>query len=1211
MSELQLDKFIGYWNSYASETEAKNTSKLKWDTSSIKKGVILAALQGVVASLKSDLNNEVLVEQIDEVFWISKTPLQLGLIRVKVLGINLENDLSSDTLSEVKESSRESLCLCIISERKNINWQSSISTPFPQSAGILSLFPADIDALALGRCNLKQLVEYKLYRRLVLDKSDYETQFDDRLFSDFNTAKKRNDYNQLRQFSDVLDEVEDDSGMWIDHPLKEKIVTALKAERNCLLSGNSSSGKTILTLQIGKQLLFSGRKVWHLNLRNIETFPSNAVETLMFGEEDIFPDVIILDDLQSSPTAAKYLLTVASIIKRTSIVRPPSTLAVTWRDFADEALKFLEDCLPLTVDSNQIRNAIVNRYGIGISSTDKETLLKSFGENILLLREALTKTKSDGGIPSQNELAESLWKSRLSNFTGSIESAKKIALIVGTLGRYDISTPLPFLLQQAKVEKQEINNAEECGLLRKTKDLLTLGHRTFCVLITDWLLEQNTWLLIKTKYSQSTPISVVLDYLRSLDSGNALDTLRFLNSSIGVKKGNQLNNRAAVIVEIWEAFNSLVERIERQQIADPTWGNTPSSAMFATQTFSELGKAQLAEPSIEFLRQFCSIENKKLIINIEGLSTIKDFEQIIDRMLEEDTLIEASGLQNLLTPATEIDLIRFHKTWLSGVYLCAEAAFNTSPTELQKIVEAVESEQLESGAFYPERVPWVTSRVLLGLAACGRLLDNSKSVKNAVGWLLKSRKEGGARTSILWESGTGTWNSRLETTAMTLLVLASVGHDCEEQSIAEARNYLFAQRSEWVAPGKELDGALSLQAFLDTGGSWENVIREAQHLSRWAIGEAFWGSATISSEESLQQSCRVAQIAAHLIEIGWSAVRTDIPDFLDALEMPDLKMAPGFFNGVKEVKPKKELLILDTSLTETDIIENDENLKCLRQISSISLPKLTVIGNYRRYDEKARNSLRQWANSIKESLKSNIKARQNFLIWAPPGSGKTFLIQEIARVEEVEFIELNLARDSKENFTAKLSALKFRSNPTLCLLDEIDAKAEDAWFYETIFPNLDLNLEDSPNIPIVFVLIGSSGVGLEVLKRNITQRIKGKDLLDRVPENNRFVIPEMAITDKVVITISQLTEFIQKKGLTLKEVDKLALYYVLANEELQSPRQLREFAVNVVERLPANTEQVMYDELFARGDRRQEEFWAKYIEIAHEFANSYISVEYQ
>jgi hypothetical protein len=703
--------------------------------------------------------------------------------------------------------------------------------------------------------------------------------------------------------------------------------------------------------------------------------------------------------------------------------------------------------------------------------------------------------------------------------------------------------------------------------------------------------------------------NVMLDYLRSLGSGLAVETLRALQARAGFKQASQLNKQAAVTVEIWKAFDTVVERIEHQQAIDPTWGGIPSSAMFAVQALSQVGKAETAAASNEFIRRHWKIIDGRLEINIKGLKSAGDFQEIGKDMAEEDTLIAASGVALPFAPIQSIDLEQFHWTWLSGVFLCAEAAISSDSEHVKEFAKAVEATQLQSGAFYPERVPWATARVLLGLAAAGQTIKNSTSVASATQWLIADREVGGARRNDgLWESGTGTWNSRLETTGMVLLALAAVGVDSSKPELGVAREYLLSQRHEWIKPEQEIDGAMSLQAYLEAGGAWENVAREAQQLSRWAIGEAFWRTATVTSEKSLKQSCNVAQIASHLVSIGWTAVRANLPAFLDALALP------GAYDHAEQLHPKTPNMESAAIGDTDDVRENDSAvthvekgaLRCLRELSRISLSEATVIGKYRRYDERVRNNLRRWAQRISQPLQNPSDPLEHFLIWALPGSGKTFLIREIARSIQpsIPYFEINVAKDARDKFEKKVEEMKNCETPSLCLIDEVDARAEEEWVYDSFF-----SLLESSERRGVFVLIGSSPTGIAGLVRGMRARKKGLDLVDRVKEENRFDIPPMSLEDKVTVIASQIEEAMSKKDQHLTEIEKLALYYVLVNDELQTPRQLRELALGTVQRKPLDESRVQYDDLFLRGDYRNQVFYGRHRRAAQELSGVFVRIE--
>lgn len=260
----------------------------------------------------------------------------------------------------------------------------------------------------------------------------------------------------------------------------------------------------------------------------------------------------------------------------------------------------------------------------------------------------------------------------------------------------------------------------------------------------------------------------------------------------------------------------------------------------------------------------------------------------------------------------------------------------------------------------------------------------------------------------------------------------------------------------------------------------------------------------------------------------------------------------------------------------------------LRRIDRMPLSECTVVGQYRRFNAQVCNSLREWVQRITAPLVAKTHARENFLIWAAPGSGKTFLIQQIAAELEgaVEYVECNLAKDEREHFIGKINGVETASRPVLCLLDEIDARGTEEWPYDECFSKLDLNLE--PGRQVVFVLVGSTQTSVSTMANAIAQRHKGKDLLSRILFDRYFEIPAPDLEDSVVMVMSQLDATL---GERLGSVEKLALFYILCNESLRSsPRQLSELAKAAAARLGPDEMRLRFHHLFRPGDDAQYEF---------------------
>jgi hypothetical protein len=278
-------------------------------------------------------------------------------------------------------------------------------------------------------------------------------------------------------------------------------------------------------------------------------------------------------------------------------------------------------------------------------------------------------------------------------------------------------------------------------------------------------------------------------------------------------------------------------------------------------------------------------------------------------------------------------------------------------------------------------------------------------------------------------------------------------------------------------------------------------------------------------------------------------------------------------------------------------------------LDRVALSRYRVVGEYTRHEETMRNTLKDVRYKIAAGFDSANRKRENYLIWAAPGSGKTYFVQQVAASipRPVSYQECNLAKCSREEFLSSLRQLDAESKPCLCLIDEVDAKPEEAWPYEVLLPYLDASA--AKGAQFVFVLAGSSGSSLVEMKKQIASRFKGADLLSRIPAGNEYEIPPMNLGDRVLVVLSQFREAGRELGKEVKEVEKLSLYYVALNSRLANARQLHELAVRAIERLPIGEDRIKYDHLFGAGDPENKAFWIQSLPAAADLGNRFVTLE--
>jgi pimeloyl-ACP methyl ester carboxylesterase len=274
----------------------------------------------------------------------------------------------------------------------------------------------------------------------------------------------------------------------------------------------------------------------------------------------------------------------------------------------------------------------------------------------------------------------------------------------------------------------------------------------------------------------------------------------------------------------------------------------------------------------------------------------------------------------------------------------------------------------------------------------------------------------------------------------------------------------------------------------------------------------------------------------------------------------------------------------------------------------VVLSRYRVVGDYTRHEEAVRNTLKDVRHKIAAGFDHPGRKRENYLVWAAPGSGKTYFVQQIAASlsQTICYQECNLAKCSHDEYLASLGRLNTQNRPCLCLIDEVDARPDEPWPYEVLLPCLDANTDSGARF--VFVLAGSSGASLVEMKKQIASRPKGADLLSRIPDGNDYQIPPMTLGDRALVVLSQFRQAGREAGREIKEVEKLSLYYVALNSRLANARQLRELAVRAIERLPAHEDRVKYDHLFGAGDPENKAFWMQSLPAAADLTNRFVTL---
>jgi phosphoserine phosphatase len=300
-------------------------------------------------------------------------------------------------------------------------------------------------------------------------------------------------------------------------------------------------------------------------------------------------------------------------------------------------------------------------------------------------------------------------------------------------------------------------------------------------------------------------------------------------------------------------------------------------------------------------------------------------------------------------------------------------------------------------------------------------------------------------------------------------------------------------------------------------------------------------------------------------------------------------------NSLEEILP---YLGLEASSLEQQTVtaasKAEQIIALLKNEEIMDLDKYTVVGGYRRFNQNVRADLIKLCQQITTSLTSQSSGRQNYLICAAPGSGKTYFIEEIANSlgGKIKFIAIDLSKDNQEAVRRKLDDVTGET-ACLCMIDEIDGRAEEQWPYDIIYKKLDIN--ETAQATTVFALIGSSGGDPNRLREAIRPRYKAKDLIDRIPDNSKYSIkiPPLELGDGVCVYVSKILEASARKGVHITHVEKMAIFHA-AMTALHSPRQIKMLADHAIDRMRGTNAVLLYDHHFDPGDGENKRFWGQY-----------------
>lgn len=650
-----------------------------------------------------------------------------------------------------------------------------------------------------------------------------------------------------------------------------------------ILVGQSSSGKTVASAQVAIRLLQEGWTVSWLDLSSPNRDAQDMV--LAFARTQVgraSQHLIVIDDLQVNPGESKKVAALVSVL-RSNLHCQLRCLILTW----ESAHELAQEGFPSAMTISAFGDQIIPQLAEGILGT-RETLdedernrhhavierVRQISSGDLLIANLMLQYFRDAkNVPDGRELAELAFRQALGN--GSLSnSAYALLYRLASLSQLEVDIAATYA---ENFGQDALHELLQTPCVKRNGAFLAVGHRTLARLILIHLETSKPDLIA----SLPSAGQIAVEYLKGASRQQIVSTLERLDlTSLAYRPTDQ--HGTAFLGKAWETFQLLGNYLTKQAAADATWGDNTASAVFAAQAFSDLGNAAW-ETTNTFLRSRWQVSGSGQLPEPIGSPPVEqiDFDQMI-----RDTMAEEERAGRFSYPSgqrsDEIDFVRMHRTWVLGLLLGLEgAARRPEPDLLQSLKKCAEKNQERDGAFYPQRVPWVTARVLIGLSMAGQSVLTSAVVKRACDWLRRPWVASGPYRAGCWEPGTGRWNTRVGTTAMCVNALVRCGVPTTDPAVQAGTKFLLSNRREWVKPGQEIDGVFSLSTVLTVNGRWREVKNELQTLLGWIRNREAWSEAGRKASDSHQESCKVAQVAVYLLQIVWDTVHSELPLLLE------------------------------------------------------------------------------------------------------------------------------------------------------------------------------------------------------------------------------------------------------------------------------------------------------------------------------------------
>ena len=255
---------------------------------------------------------------------------------------------------------------------------------------------------------------------------------------------------------------------------------------------------------------------------------------------------------------------------------------------------------------------------------------------------------------------------------------------------------------------------------------------------------------------------------------------------------------------------------------------------------------------------------------------------------------------------------------------------------------------------------------------------------------------------------------------------------------------------------------------------------------------------------------------------------------------------------------------------------SDECWTWLRQLETLHLAEMSVVGNYVCADPETRGILQQCVDELHAKATQDLVKPYPVLLCAAPGTGKTFFVEEFQRSVSGsnKLIKANLSNASNIEECLNdhyIEILMSDSTVRIAFLDEVDTpiKSETAYRYllqamtgAKVVKRHRMSEESLPGVMWFFA--ASNAVNAESWRDTLKNQVKGEDYLRRFYEAGKVInLPSINSSEEKVVRAASIAK---GRKTNLHSIENRAALY-LATTRWQDSGELRGAVQNGVDNL--------------------------------------------